>query len=215
MTYSSGGTIAATDYNTRATDVNNIWGTGSGANGYGQSTTLSAVSAAGTVTASNWASMISRLDSIRAHQSATTSGITQPAAGNTITFLSGLDTQISTVITNKLVPATRGTFYYTGNTQLTNTGTWYTQGLQQVHYSWGSYDQMRYFFNAGGKLNFIISSVIMLDCIYIPNSKQHCKIPANIVIGAVNSIFLFSINKNLFNAIVKGEDIVSFWLIEV
>ena len=49
MTYSQGGTIEATDYNNRATNVNAIWGTGAGSNGYGQSTTLASVSAAGTV----------------------------------------------------------------------------------------------------------------------------------------------------------------------
>jgi hypothetical protein len=150
MTYSQGGTIEATDYNTRAANVNAIWGTGAGSNGYGQSTTLSNVSAAGTVTATNWASMIARLDSMRSHQSATTSGITQPSAGNTVTYLSAVDTQISTIISNKLSAATRGTGTVIGNPQMTNGTAWFGTNTKEAYWSWSSTDTARYYFNSGG-----------------------------------------------------------------
>ena len=62
MAYSSGGLIQATDYNgfastTASANVNDIWSTGAGDKGWGQSA-LSTVSAAGTVTATNWASLV-------------------------------------------------------------------------------------------------------------------------------------------------------------
>ena len=38
MTYSTGGLIEATDYNTFATNLNAIWSTGSGDSGWGQTT---------------------------------------------------------------------------------------------------------------------------------------------------------------------------------
>ena len=159
MTYASTGLIQATDYNTRATSVNTIWGTGSGSQGYGQSTTVSSVSATNTVAASNWATLISRIDSIRNHQSATTSGITQPSAGGTITFLSTLDTQISTITTNALTAATRGTAAPTGlgNPAISNATAWSTSSIKEFQVTWSSADTIRYFFNAGGLITFYIT----------------------------------------------------------
>ena len=154
MAYSAGGTIEATDYNTRIANINAIWGVGAGSNGYGQSTTLSNVSVSGTVTATNWASAIARLDSMRSHQSATTSGLTQPTAGNTITYLATLDTQISTIITNKLTPATRGTGVVVGNPQISNATAWAGVNTKEVLYTFTSgVDAVRYFFNAGGYIS--------------------------------------------------------------
>lgn len=160
MAYSSGGLIEATDYNTRAVDVNAIWGVGAGSNGYGQSTTLSNVAVGGTVTATNWASLIARLDSMRQHQSATTSGITQPSAGNTVTYLATLDTQVSTIVTNKLVTAARGTALPTGigNPQMSNATAWVTSATKEWSVTFSSVDTVRYFFNAGGLLTFYLTN---------------------------------------------------------
>ena len=82
MTISSGGLIQATDYNTfvgtspsaTTNTINTVWAVGSGSAGYGQ-TALSQVSSAGTVTATQWASLINTLNSILTHQSGSGSGI--------------------------------------------------------------------------------------------------------------------------------------------
>lgn len=150
MTYSQGGTIEATDYNNRATNVNAIWGTGAGSNGYGQSTTLASVSAAGTVAATNWASMIARIDSIRNHQAGAASGISQPAAGGTVTFLSTLDANITACINNKLAAATTGTTTAVGN--VANTTAWTGSAVKEFTITFANTDAVRYFFNAGGKI---------------------------------------------------------------
>jgi hypothetical protein len=152
MAYSQGGLIEATDYNNRAANINAIWGSGAGSNGYGQSTTLSNVAATNSVTATNWASMIARLDSLRAHQSATTSGITQPSAGGTVTYLSAIDTQISTVITNKLLRATVGTGVVIGNPQISNAAAWVGVNTKEVLFTFADTNAVRYFFNAGGQV---------------------------------------------------------------
>jgi hypothetical protein len=60
MTYSAGGLIQATDYNgfvstTAGANVNATWSTGATNSGWGQ-TAIGTVSAAGTVTATQWAS---------------------------------------------------------------------------------------------------------------------------------------------------------------
>lgn len=161
MAYSSGGTIEATDYNTRAANVNAIWGTGAGSNGYGQSTTVSNVSVGGTVAATNWATLIARIDSMRGHQSGTTSGITQPSAGNTITFLSTLDTQITNIINNKLAVTARGTALPTGlgNPLQTNDTDWQNTATNEFYVSFSDTNTVRYFFNAGG----LITSFMQVD----------------------------------------------------
>lgn len=161
MAYSQGGTIEATDYNTRAANVNAIWGAGAGSNGYGQSTTVSNVATTDTVAATNWATLIARIDSMRNHQSGTTSGISQPSAGNTITFLNTLDTQISNIITNKLATNARGTALPTalGNPLQTNDTDWQNTATNEFYVSFSDTNTVRYFFNAGG----LITSFMQVD----------------------------------------------------
>lgn len=162
MTYSQGGLIQATDYNTFAqggssvnhavANINTVWGVGSGDKGYGQSSTLSTVAASNTVTATQWSTMIARLNSILTHQSGSGSGVTSPIAGNTITFLSTLSGKITDSFNNRLNFSSNGT-------DATATGSvntsWTTNGAALTvtrTATFGSADQARYFFNAGGKL---------------------------------------------------------------
>jgi len=154
MAYSSGGLIQATDYNSRVTNINDIWGTGSGSNGYGQSTTLSTVTGGTTtVSATQWATLIARLDSMRTHQSGSGSGITQPTAGGVVTYLSTVDTQLASIVTNKLTAATRGTATLIGNPQMSSATTWQTTATKEYYTTVGSSsDTVRYYFNAGGQL---------------------------------------------------------------
>ena len=152
MAYSQGGNIEATDYNNRAANVNAIWGTGSGSNGYGQSTTLSNVSVAGTVTATNWASLIARIDSMRNHQAGAASGLTQPTAAGTVTFLSTLDANITACVTNKLTPNTRSANAPTAVGGVANATAWVTSAVKEISATFSSTDVVRYYFNAGGLL---------------------------------------------------------------
>jgi len=162
MTYSQGGLIQATDYNTFAqggasvnhgvANINTVWGTGSGDKGYGQTSTLSAVSTSNTVTATQWSTMIARLNSILTHQAGSGSGITAPVAGNTITFLSTLSSNITTGFNNRLNFTSNGSD--AAATGSVNTS-WTTNGSALTitrTATFGSADQARYFFNAGGKL---------------------------------------------------------------
>ena len=59
MAYTSGDTILDDHYNDFATSVNAIWGSGSGDKGYGQTNTVSSVSAGSTITASQWTTLLS------------------------------------------------------------------------------------------------------------------------------------------------------------
>lgn len=158
MAYSSGGLIEATDYNGFAASVNAVWGTGSGNRGYGQSTTLSTVAVSNTVTATQWATLIARIDSMRQHQSGVTSGLTQPTTGDTITFLSTLNTQIGNIDTNRLDRDVATTSLATANA--TGSTGWTSNAVRECKFTFSSANAMRYFFNSGGTItcNTISSS---------------------------------------------------------
>lgn len=184
MSYSQGGLIEATDYNGFVASVNAIWGTGSGNSGYGQTTTVSTVAASNTVTGSQWATLIARIDSMRQHQSGATSGITQPTTGDTITYLATLSTQIGNITTNRLDRNVGTTQLATANAS-GSTG-WTSNAVRECKFTFSSANAMRYFFNAGGTItaNTISSS-------FSGNTKStNWDSIANSVSGTVtNSIF--------------------------
>jgi hypothetical protein len=157
MAYSAGGKVQSTDYNdfasTGTPNVNNIWSTGSGNSGYGQ-TALTTVTPGAKVLANPWSGLITAISSMASHQGSSITAITPVVAGNKVTFLSALSTNISTVNTNRLNAAAVGS-------DITNSGTRTTQwgpaaGIttlnSTVTVTFGSADQARYFFNAGGTI---------------------------------------------------------------
>ena len=174
MAYLAGGTIQALDYNLLTwggnTQVYNgtpdnlaeIWGTGNGPRGYGQdASVLTTVSAGGTVTATQWSTFIQRLNLTLGHQSgaagqlATGSniGIT---AGATIAAFANVVTAVTTINTNANLwsgqgSTTVGTPLYTTLTAA-NYAAYTLVWTRTVTFASG--DAARYFFNAGGQINW-------------------------------------------------------------
>ena len=160
MAYTSGDLILDDHYNTFATgaadgtatdsaNVNNLWGVGSGDRGYGQSTTLSAVSAGTTVTATQWATMLDRISSMASHQGTSITSITNPTTGDTIAAYTALSTNITAIYNGRLDNADFGT---TSATTTTGTGTWTANTVHEITVTFASANARRYFFNAGGEL---------------------------------------------------------------
>lgn len=156
MTYTSGSTIVATDYNgfvnnTAGANVNGIWATGTTDAGYGQ-TAISTVSAAGSITATQWASLVNNLASLGSHQGTAITSRSAPVAGNTINILAALNTDLTNCTTNRGNAAASGSQYtgWTGTNSKTasSTGAFTLSFVNTV--SFPSADQMRYFWNAGG-----------------------------------------------------------------
>ena len=159
MTYTAGSLIEATDYNgfvstTSNANLNDIWATGSTDKGYGQ-TAVSTVSAAGTITATQWASLVNNLANIGSHQGTSITARTAPVAGDTITILSALNTDLSNCTTNRGNAAASGTEVgtfsgTTSQTSATGSGTaaWTITFTHTVTFA--SANAARYFFNAGG-----------------------------------------------------------------
>jgi len=156
MAYTTGDTILDNHYNDFATSVNTIWGTGSSVRGYGQSTTISSVSAGTTITATQWATLLNRIRSISDHQgndaSITVDTVTNPAAGNTISVISTLAADIGTVDASAAV-ATNAAGFGTAITDTAALATSLTGTITQTNtLTFSSANAMRYGWNAGGKI---------------------------------------------------------------
>jgi len=151
MAYATGDTILDTHYNDFATSVNALWGTGTSDRGYGETgTTVATVSDGTTITATQWVTLLARISSMASHQGSSITSITNPSATDTIAAYTALSTNISTIDTNRLNVATRQAV---ANTNRDNTNT-FTGTLTFTHkWAWGSANQARYFFNAGGRLS--------------------------------------------------------------
>jgi hypothetical protein len=170
MAYSSGGLIEATDYNgfvstTSGANVNNVWGTGSTDSGWGQSA-LATVSAAGTITATQWASLVNTISSMASHTGTTVTARTAPVAGNTINILAALNTDLTNITTNRLNAVANGTQYtgWTGTnskTAATSGATWTITFVNTVTFA--SANAARYFFNAGGRIKIDLSKTATGD----------------------------------------------------
>ena len=176
MAYSSGGLIQATDYNnftwggtqgTYTNATNNlayVLGVGNAQSGYGQSVSaINTVAAASVVTATQWTGLLNGLNTCLGHQSGAGAQIAGAAmvAGGTITYQANLSTAVTTINTNQALFNAQGTTT-TGATFSPN----YTVATTSAAQTWTftrtvtfpSADQARYFFNAGGQLNFVTIS---------------------------------------------------------
>lgn len=170
MTYTAGGPIEATDYNsftTLSTGVNELYADNySGATslpaagfGYGQSP-LTAVAPGDTVQASEWTSLFQVMRSCGAHQGTTVSPpvpSTDPASGDLIiaeNVGATLDSTISLLQANRhaLSP---GQTTLTLGTANTSTSSWYSLLTYSFQADFGSWNNARYFFNSGGSLQIV------------------------------------------------------------
>lgn len=163
MAYSAGGLIQATDYNgfvstTSGANVNNVWGTGSTDSGWGQSA-LATVAAAGSITATQWASLVNTISSMASQTGTAITSRSAPVAGNTIEILAALNTDLTNITTNRQNAVANGAQFtgYTG----TNSKTSATTGAFTITFTntvtFASANAARYFFNAGGRVKIDVS----------------------------------------------------------
>jgi hypothetical protein len=158
MTYSVGNVILAADYNGFANDsannIGNVWAVGSTDKGWGQAN-IANVAVAGTVTATQWASLVNTLTTIGQQTGTTITSRTAPVAGNIISILANVATDINNVTTNRGNAVASGTEYgvFTGTTSKT-TATGSGQAAWTITFThtvtFASAAALRYFFNAGG-----------------------------------------------------------------
>ncbi len=164
MAYQTGDLILDDHYNGFANtnspnNVNKIWGTGNGTYGYGQSNTVSTVSAGGTVQASQWNTLLSRMQSIGDHQGTnmTTADSGQLVTGDPVQAILEISTDITSFGNNRYnVAAANLTASSDPNSvNRTFTGSWTTNTIHEVSFTFASSDAARFFFNAGGKITHV------------------------------------------------------------
>ena len=172
MTYSSGSLIQAADYNGYAGgnvganvsgELNTVLGTGKGNAGYGQVGVTNVTAVTDTVTATQWTTLLNGINKVRKHQSgAGFTNIGTVATGETITANVNISGNLTTAYSNRLIASATGTTT-TGSTNSPAFSAPNNTSAQTFAFTrtatFASADQARYFFNAGGKLNFVITSV--------------------------------------------------------
>jgi len=176
MAYTSGGLIQAQDYNwlawggntsgTYTTSVNNlavVWGVGDGTYGWGQDVSaFSTVSASNTVTAAQWSGLVYHVNKALGH-----TGDTQLASGSnigitsgaTITSFANVSTAIGTITTNRLSFGAQGSTTTGGNIDDSISTAGALTASYDVKVTFASTDAARYFFNAGGELQYRVDTV--------------------------------------------------------
>jgi hypothetical protein len=159
MTYSAGNIIVATDYNgfvstTANANINATWATATSGAGYGQ-TAIAQVAVGGTVTATQWSDLVTTLSKLGSHTGTTITSRTAPVAGNIISVLANVNTDITNCYTNRNNAASSGATYatWTGSsakTSATGSGgsSWTITFTHTV--TWANNAACFAFFNAGG-----------------------------------------------------------------
>ena len=177
MAYTSGGLIQAQDYNFLSWQANTatynngnciaqVWGTGFGYRGYGQTTTqINPVSAGSTVTATQWAGLVFTVNNTLGHQSGIAGQLASGSnigitAGATIAAFANVVTAVGTINTNSNAAATTGATITGASFAASISGgpTSFTNIFTRQIRFWGGPDAARYFFNAGGRINWVITS---------------------------------------------------------
>jgi len=156
MAYAQYGNIAAADYNalvggdpvTANGYINTVWATGGTTAGYGQPA-LANVTVGTQVYAADWANLVNKTANCASHQGTSITSVTAPAAGDTITYLSAIPTNLGTIYAPRLNAATQG--LTTSNAAIIGT-TWSSIATFTHTVTFANGDAARYFFNAGGQL---------------------------------------------------------------
>ena len=174
MAYTAGATILDDEYNIFATgnaagsgdnataNLNTLWGTGTGDYGYGETgSVISSVSAGSTITATQWETLVGRMEAIAAHQGTTVTAVSTITAGDTISAVTTLQTDLDAIWAARLDAAASGTPITAGGVN-TRTTAWAGQtGTQTIattkRVAFASAAAARYWFNAGGLVTFTFS----------------------------------------------------------
>lgn len=186
MSYGSGNVITAADYNMLAGLLNAIYGDvnngtiafSTASFGYGQHNVLPVITG-DTITATQWTALFQVLYACTTHQGLTPGIVPNSAVvGNIITAYNGLQGLLGIIngtnnigggsngnnITSNALQVVNGQYTLTtGGVRVTNsrhnTKPWHSKVYCEIMAMFASYDDARYFFNAGGQIKFSFSSV--------------------------------------------------------
>ena len=172
MAYAVGDTISNSDYNgllnntasgtpnagVAARGINYIAGTGAGEYGLGQ-TELNSVGSADVIQAAQWNSLFTFMNNIQNHTNVTAlTSTTAAAAGDVIQIKAALENDLNALaaaVAGGSTGVSAGALTTSAALQTVTTASegWDSTATQEVSITFGSANAMRWFFNAGGKVD--------------------------------------------------------------
>jgi hypothetical protein len=161
MTYAQNQLILSTDYNTlvggnpttTSNTLNATWATGGAAAGYGQ-TAEANVAVGDTIAATKWANLVNKTANAASHQGTSITSVTAPATGGTVTYLSAIPSNLTSIYSARGNAATQGS---TTANSVAYGSTWGSLLTFTHTVTFANGDAARYFFNSGGQLKLTCS----------------------------------------------------------
>ena len=159
MAYQAGDTILDDEYNTFVNNATSPYGwnhfAGSGGSEYGLGeTAINTVSAGNTITASDWNTLFTNMDTISGHTGDTLTTRSAVSAGDTIAIKAAVAADLATMAASVAAGCPSTTAVTTSATlqSPSSSATWYGSFTTEVSATFANADKMRHFFNAGGKV---------------------------------------------------------------
>lgn len=159
MAYVAGDTILDDEYNTFVNNSSSPYGlnhfaaTGALEYGLGESA-VATVSAGGTIQASEWNALFTGMDTIAAHTGDSLTSRSAVSAGEAIAIKAAVAADLSTLATSVAAGSPSTSALTTSSTLQApaSSSGWYGSFITEVSATFSSADQMRFFFNAGGRI---------------------------------------------------------------
>ena len=167
MAYAAGDKILDDEYNTFVNSssspfgYNHFAGTGSLEYGLGQTTLATVSPGAGTIKASQWNTLLTAMDNIANHTNDTLTARTQVSTGDIIAIKAAVETDLATLAASVAAGSPNATALTTSSalqTVTTASEGWDTSATQEVTVTFANANNMRYFFNAGGKVRVTVGT---------------------------------------------------------
>jgi hypothetical protein len=162
MSYVAGDKISTAEYNTQFLDganvgsgygINHIASTGQLYHGLGQ-TGLNSVATGEKITATQWNSLFTAMDNVANHTNDTLTSTGQRSTGDKIEIKSALISDLQTLAASVQAGCPNATALTTSAAQQTTaaSGRWNVSHIVEQSITFSTADQMRFFFNQGGKI---------------------------------------------------------------
>ena len=169
MAYAAGDTITDDEYNTFVTPTTSPFGynhiAGTGATVYGLGLTELEVVSGGserTITAATWNALISGLTNLGNHTNDSLTARTTVTTGDTIAIKSAIVADLASLAAEVAGGSTSATALTTSSAlQTVTTGSegWDSSATQEVSVTFANANNMRFFFNGGGKVRIAVGTV--------------------------------------------------------
>jgi hypothetical protein len=167
MAYVAGDTITGDQYNIFVNNnsspygYNHFAGTGLGAYGLGQTAIPTVTGGSTTITASQWNALFTGMDNIANHTNDTLTTRASVSAGDTIAIKAAVEADLATLAASVAAGSPSATALTTSSalqTVTTSSEGWDNTATQEVSVTFSNANEMRWFFNAGGKVRVTVGT---------------------------------------------------------